>query len=525
MSSVKYTPGNEPQELKLKLQRFFEKVDAAYPAKVLCNFYRDHKKWGETLTKLRRELGYDDNTSFWEAYGYTVVVQGVTAPKTADDYQVVIEELKKRYEGRTCPTMNRFSIENPDLSGKIKTLQNKAPTVFGMTLKEKLVAEGVLAKTPRAQSSIEVPKKTPEERFEETIKTLKDRYVNSEEKPSSLAELKLVNRDLSLGPQFFSYIKNKYGKKSEEYFVEIGVISNKKQEEKLNKKCNNTKQKSTTNKLSDDELFAKYYVTPELKDFNGKGILLDIRYETDRAKVRAVLKKYNVSVKRVMSNKVDCVITDDMYAYNKRRKHSSIVEECLADTEKTGVSKLVYLNTILDANDKLVEQQFVSMSKEEKLNYALSLYNACINKVQTMMDNVGTYGDPICSGISDIRAKIHPNVEISDADDFLNKVAKFNKSWGGSYKDTAKSYRKLYKEIFDTFGCDLDECVGIEVAIALSVACFVYGTPDCEIHIEWVRDKWESRGDYSASFNVGFELSSAFAEGRVVRCSKEAYDM
>lgn len=525
MSSVKYTPGNEPQELKLKLQRFFEKVDAAYPAKVLCNFYRDHKKWGETLTKLRRELGYDDNTSFWEAYGYTVVVQGVTAPKTADDYQVVIEELKKRYEGRTCPTMNRLSIENPDLSGKIKTLQNKAPTVFGMTLKEKLVAEGVLAKTPRAQSSIEVPKKTPEERFEETIKTLKDRYVNSEEKPSSLAELKLVNRDLSLGPQFFSYIKNKYGKKSEEYFVEIGVISNKKQEEKLNKKCNNTKQKSTTNKLSDDELFAKYYVTPELKDFNGKGILLDIRYETDRAKVRAVLKKYNVSVKRVMSNKVDCVITDDMYAYNKRRKHSSIVEECLADTEKTGVSKLVYLNTILDANDKLVEQQFVSMSKEEKLNYALSLYNACINKVQTMMDNVGTYGDPICSGISDIRAKIHPNVEISDADDFLNKVAKFNKSWGGSYKDTAKSYRKLYKEIFDTFGCDLDECVGIEVAIALSVACFVYGTPDCEIHIEWVRDKWESRGDYSASFNVGFELSSAFAEGRVVRCSKEAYDM
>lgn len=849
MSSVKYTPGNEPQELKLKLQRFFAKVDEEYPNKVISGFYKNHKAWGEQMTALRRALGYEDNNAFWEAYGYKVevVVQGVTAPKTAADYQVVIDELKKRYEGRTCPAMNRLSIENPDLSGKIKTLQNKAPTVFGMTLKEKLVSEGVLAETPRAQSSIEVPQKTQEERFEEIIQTLKDRYVDSEEKPSSLAELKVVNRDLSLGQQFFSYIKNKYGKKTEEYFVEIGVISNKKsilkcfdntdfdisprgilrkyngrskvmiipygvkkidkkvfgvewevraakakfieeiiipdsveiidaqvfrdltklKKVKLSKnlriieealfcnctalceveipegvevinslaffKCNlsgkisipstvktinqnpwketknlegfivDTKNENYTsvdgvlynkektelcmyplgkmdtefvvpdgveklragafsyceklesikipysvNEIGEncfshcirlknivvpetatilnnafegctalakdgfiiingvsyghtsrkaekvvvpdgvkvvkewailsehkniyipdsveyvynipygveylsvpstlknfDELkkmvgsrvrivtrlnkndneYKKYYTMPSLEEFTGKGILLDILDEQLKTEARAILKRFNASIKRVFSKNVDYVITEDVFAYNRRRKHSEFVEASLSNTDKTGVPMLIILDEILIENEKYIERQFVSMPKEAKLNYALSLYKVCINKVQTMMDNVGTYGEPICSELAEIKETLYPSVNVSDAYDFLNEVAKVNESWGDPHEEIAESYRYMYEKAFSENGYDLAECIGIEAAIAIAVACFVFGSPDCNIHIEWVRDKWESRGDYSSSFNVGFELSKVFAEGRVVRCGKEAYDM
>ena len=49
---------------------------------------------------------------------------------------------------------------------------------------------------------------------------------------------------------------------------------------------------------------------------------------------------------------------------------------------------------------------------------------------------------------SDIREKLHPNAEISDADDFLNEVAKVNESWGGSSESIAKSYLKFYIILF-----------------------------------------------------------------------------
>ena len=56
--SVLYIPGIEPDDLRKRLNRFFEKLDSAYPDKVVKSLYKDHKKWGETLTKLYRELGY-----------------------------------------------------------------------------------------------------------------------------------------------------------------------------------------------------------------------------------------------------------------------------------------------------------------------------------------------------------------------------------------------------------------------------------------------------------------------------------
>lgn len=863
MSNVKYTPGNEPKELKLKLQRFFEKVNTAYPDKVLYNFYRDHKKWGEALTKLRRELGYDDNTSFWEAYGYTVVVQGATALKTADDYQKIIDELKKRYEGRACPAMNRLSIENPDLSGKIKTLQNKAPTVFGMTLKEKLVAEGVLQSSPRARSSIEIPQKTQEERFEETLQVLKDKYINADEKPSSLAELKVANKNLSLGPQFYSYIKSISGKKAEEYLAEQGIIFDEKMARKLfnnddfdisprgilkqykgnnamvvipdcvkkilkkafdghRKKieeivipdsveviednafrelsnlktvklsknlkvietclfsecnelyevvipngvevikayafnsCNSIKRVNIpstvkiiehsawskaesieefivdteneyyisvdgviynkeqtelciyplgknvaefvvpngvktigvnaftcSNKLKTvilpqglesiehsafgyceslekvdvpnsiknlgafcfshcmnlkyislpndvetesnvfwncyalakdgfiiindvlydctltdvskisvpngvksikrmsgigykemyipdsieyffdmpysieyvsvpstlknlDELkskvkdretkvfvrpdkndvqFIKYYAMPNLNDMNGKGVLLDIQDECLKTKVRAILKHFNASVKRVMSKNVDYVVTEDSTAHHTGEKHSELVKTCVKSTDETDKPMLIIVDELIEANESYFNNRFVSMSNPEKFSWALSLYDTCIKKVETMMDNIGTYSDPICSGSSTIRAEIHPHAKITDADGFLDEVVKFNESWGDSPEKISEAYRSIYKEVFSEYGSDFGECVGIEAAIAIAVACFIFGSPDCDVYIEWVRDKWESRGDYSSSFNVAFELSRTFPDGRLSRSGKEAYDM
>lgn len=61
--------GKEPASIKKRRDTFFPEVEQAYPDKKISGLYKDHKKWGETVTELYRALGYPDGTSFLEEYG------------------------------------------------------------------------------------------------------------------------------------------------------------------------------------------------------------------------------------------------------------------------------------------------------------------------------------------------------------------------------------------------------------------------------------------------------------------------
>ena len=61
---VLYAPGAEPAAIKNRIDRLFEKLDGAYPDKVVIGLHKDHKKWGETVTELYRQLGYPDGNAF-----------------------------------------------------------------------------------------------------------------------------------------------------------------------------------------------------------------------------------------------------------------------------------------------------------------------------------------------------------------------------------------------------------------------------------------------------------------------------
>jgi hypothetical protein len=99
--SILYTPGNEPENIRKKLENFFEKLDSAYPDKVVKSLHKEHKKWGETLTKLYREIGYESGNALLEAYGYTVSVSenkiaGVKKVEIRGYHTFVLLETKPR---------------------------------------------------------------------------------------------------------------------------------------------------------------------------------------------------------------------------------------------------------------------------------------------------------------------------------------------------------------------------------------------------------------------------------------------
>lgn len=164
-----YLPGQEPEPIQKRLRALFEKLDTAYPDKQISRLYQEHKKWGETVSKLYHELQYENATEFLRSYGYTLHTSAGGRPSEA---AAVIEELRRRYpNGSGFGSVKELEIANPDLASKFKNLKNQASALFGMTYGKYLVSIGILAEKekkpkPPARSQLEpasnLKKETPE---------------------------------------------------------------------------------------------------------------------------------------------------------------------------------------------------------------------------------------------------------------------------------------------------------------------------------------------------------------------------
>lgn len=150
--------GQEPEQIKKRMDILFAKLDEAYPDKVIIHLSREHKKWGETVTELYRLLGYEDNKSFLEAYGYIYErAKGGRKRKTLDPNEV-INTLKEKYQD--LPKRNNLvelMDDNPEMKGNLKTLSNEAQELFGMGLKRYLKELGILS-TEKPDKSPKSPK-------------------------------------------------------------------------------------------------------------------------------------------------------------------------------------------------------------------------------------------------------------------------------------------------------------------------------------------------------------------------------
>ena len=141
-SNIPCPPGQEPAQLKEKVERFLAKLEVAYPDKTVVYLHRDHKKLGERLTYLYRELGYPDGSSMLRAYGYT---PKNPSGRPSKDHVYVIDELKRRYSnGPKCVTITQLKRDNPDLAPRIHTLHNQTWKLFGKDFAEYLREQNIL---------------------------------------------------------------------------------------------------------------------------------------------------------------------------------------------------------------------------------------------------------------------------------------------------------------------------------------------------------------------------------------------
>ena len=142
-NDVLYRPGEEPSNIRRRLDTLFAKLDGAYPDRQISRLHIDYPKWGETVTELYRLLGYPDGRALLEAYGYTVTIS-VGGRSAVNNYTEVIEELKRRYpNGSGFKTLNELKDANSDLP--FKSMSNAAQSLFGMALSKYLKQLGILS--------------------------------------------------------------------------------------------------------------------------------------------------------------------------------------------------------------------------------------------------------------------------------------------------------------------------------------------------------------------------------------------
>lgn len=180
----------EDPKLAAKVDRIIEQLKEYYPEGKVVRIGSDHKKLSERIGKVYKEIGYQSRDDFFTAYGFEVVRRKPGHPFTTDAKEV-LAELHRRYDGKAlCTTTKELIEENPDLKGKLKTLQNNSVKDFGDGFKNILVGEGLLAVKERVAA-----REFTREEMDEALRDLEGKVKASGNQPTTIAELKKAYPD------------------------------------------------------------------------------------------------------------------------------------------------------------------------------------------------------------------------------------------------------------------------------------------------------------------------------------------
>lgn len=144
---VIYSPGNEPEFIKKKVESALNRLNEYYPDhKITRGIQNDHKNLACDLSGLYQWLGYETVVDMLKAYGFETLYNSKGGRKVTNDYQKVIDMLKEKYSGENRPKrLQDIKEENPEIAGILKTMANSAKEIFGMTIKDYFIEEGILA--------------------------------------------------------------------------------------------------------------------------------------------------------------------------------------------------------------------------------------------------------------------------------------------------------------------------------------------------------------------------------------------
>ena len=145
-NTVSYTPGNEPEIIKGKVESMLRRLEEYYPDHVIPRGIQvDHKNLAQNISGLYQWLGYTDAKEMLTAYGFDIQYGEGGRPQT-NDYQGFVDMLRERYANAPANSLSAIRQDFPDYSAMIKTMGNMSNQLFGMSFGDYLQSIGVIVK-------------------------------------------------------------------------------------------------------------------------------------------------------------------------------------------------------------------------------------------------------------------------------------------------------------------------------------------------------------------------------------------
>lgn len=208
----------EDPKLAARVDRIVAQLKEYYPDGKVIRITNDHKKLSERIGKAYKEIGYPSRDAFFAAYGFEANKAG--HPFTTDAKEVFVE-LHRRYDGKTlCASPSQLIEENPDLKGKLKTLQNNSQRDFGDVFKNVLIGEGLLAGEKR-----EAARKFTRAEMDEALEELAGRIKEDGIFAKTMASLQKAYPDYSDALTFLGRVSSDwYGLTPRKVLQERGIL-------------------------------------------------------------------------------------------------------------------------------------------------------------------------------------------------------------------------------------------------------------------------------------------------------------
>ena len=145
-NTVIYKPGDEPPVIAEKISSMLNRLNEYYPdRKIKGSLQTQHKKLAQNVSGLYLWLGYESAGEMLKAYGYEYESISSGGRPSSTDPHAIVRELIERYRNKDIPeSMNELVEQNPDLKGKIKTINNSAKETFGVSLAEYFKSVGLI---------------------------------------------------------------------------------------------------------------------------------------------------------------------------------------------------------------------------------------------------------------------------------------------------------------------------------------------------------------------------------------------
>ena len=409
----------------------------------------------------------------------------------------IIDELKKRYEGVELPkTIVELIEANSDIEdiANIGTWIDKAYHRHGL---EYLVELGLVCKKEKKPEKTEEEiaaanfrKLSPEQKLEIVTEELKKRVAADGERVHTIELLREKYPDLPV-QTIDAWSKKVYEKNAKQYLIEEGIMKS------IREVCiDHIKQYNSLN-MKHGFLLEEFDASIMRKLSENNAILMD--------QIPPLGKGYYFVID-----------TDDKSpfggAFWENFQNKQLQKQLIDPSFKVKFISKANLGELLGKKDKHTEL-FNKEDRKAKCERAMKVFISCVNKVEQYMDKTNDYNSPAASPNSIVQGRIvHSVTNVNNASDFFDAAVNWMEENEKGYdfsidsRNMRKWYEETYKKMLQRGTFWFDGEAGVRYPVGLVVAYMTYVDPKATIAIEFVRDKWELRGDYNSSKRVCLEM-------------------